>query len=171
MSSKKTKKSKTGDAHRRDMQLRGVRGSRLMLVRILTTVMLCLDVYWILWMGVTNIKILGPVLAPAACVVLDVLAIWEQFRNMTYGLSVGLKRTSLAAMGGLLIVVAALSVTVIFGKGIFFSFFASEVFAFAVCAVGIGVRVWLLYRVNLINTNTDKQYELYRKTVDGKYKF
>jgi hypothetical protein len=68
-------------------------------------------------------------------------------------------------------IVAVMTATIVFGKDVFFYFFASRAIPLALCAIGIAVRGVILYRVNLINTNTDKQYELYRKTVDGEYKF
>jgi hypothetical protein len=64
-----------------------------------------------------------------------------------------------------------MTATIVFGKDVFFYFFANRAIPLALCAIGIAVRGVILYRVNLINTNTDKQYELYRKTVDGDYKF
>lgn len=174
MASKKTKEEKAESKrvrnNRRDMQLRGARGTRLLPVRITSTIVLCIDLYWLFWMGATEQGI-GPTgILPFACIVADAAGVIEQSRMMSYGIT-RLKWTELGTEIGVLLYLAAAGVTLVAGKEVFFFYYAGVLPAYVTLAIGIGVRAFLLFRLHLISTNTDKQYELYRKVVDGEYKF
>lgn len=166
---RKNEKNRTARG-RRDMQLRGARGTRLLPVRILSTVALCIDVYWLLWMGATKQGITLPGILPLACIVADVLGVYEQARMMTYGVK-DPKLTEIGTRAGLVLYFVAFGITMIAGKDVLFFYYSDAIFAYVNLLVGAAVRLVLEYRLHLIETNTDKQYELYRRVVDGKYKF
>ena len=174
MASKKDKEKRAErrrqDNYRRDMQLRGARGTRLLPVRIMSAAVLCLDLYWLFWMGATDQGIGLSGLLPFACAIADAVGVVEQSRMMTYGVK-RLKWTEIGVEVGILLYLAAAGVTLVAGKEVFFFYYADVLPAYVTLAIGIGVRAFLLYRLYLISTNTDKQYALYRKVVDGEYKY
>ena len=174
MASKKDKEKRAErrrqDNYRRDMQLRGARGTRLLPVRIMSAAVLCLDLYWLFWMGATDQGIVLSGLLPLACALADAAGVIEQSHMMSYGVK-RLKWTELGVEASAVLYLVAAGITLVAGKDVLFFYYADALFAYITLAVGIGARAFLFYRLYLISTNTDKQYALYRKVVDGEYKY